>query len=706
MLFRNIILTTALLLSAGIAGAAELLSPDGNVKLTFDLTAQGEPSYTLSYKDKPVVNNSLLGLKLKGGKDLVDGFVIAGETTSSFDETWRPVWGEESEIRNNYNELAVTLEQPATGRRMLLRFRAFDDGAGLRYEFQWADGDMQAFTIADERTEFAIPSDATAYWIPGDNDSQEYNYTRSRLSEIRSNMDAAHVGGPLFPSLSSPTGVQTALMMKYDDGLYVNIHEAAVLDYPAMNLSLDEARQTFVSDLVPSVNGEKALMRVGDVTPWRTLIVSDDARDILASRMTLNLNEPCRIEDTSWIKPMKYVGVWWEMITGKSTWTYTDDVTAVRIGETDYSKLKSNGRHGANTANVMKYIDFAARHGFDGVLIEGWNEGWEDCAFTPKETVYSFTKPYPDFDIEQISAYARDKGVSLVMHHETSSAVRDYERNLDEAFRFMNKYGYTGVKGGYIGELSPRGEHHYSQSMVNHYHYVVDKAADYKIMCFAHEAIRPTGVCRTYPNLMANESTRGSEYHAFSGINPGHTAILPFTRLIGGPIDYTPGLFENDISKYNPYSKAWVNTTLANQLSLYVTMSSPIQMAADLPETYERFADAFLFIKDVALDWDKSVYLEGEPMEYVTVARKAKNSDDWFVGCSNGIEPRVFEIDFSFLPAGQKYQATIYRDGKNAHYRNAPQDYVIETKTVTSKSKLKLWTASSGGYAIRLTPLR
>lgn len=684
-------------------------SPDGQTKLDFELTQTGTPTYSLAYKSQPVIAPSAMGFRLEKGRSLAEGFELVSATRDSIDETWQPVWGEESSISNRCNELLVELMRPADKRRMNIRFRVFDDGLGFRYEFPSTDGDMQIFGIEDELTAFSIPEDAESYWIPGDYDTQEYNYTRCRLSEIRDRMNDDRGGDPAPPAMADVPGVQTAFMMKYPSGLYVNLHEAALYDYPAMQLALDDSRKdqgrfTFTSALAPSVGDVKAIMHAGDRTPWRTVIVSDDARDILASRMTLNLNEPCQIEDTSWIHPVKYVGVWWEMITGKSTWHYTDELPQVAIGSTDFSKYKPNGRHAANTANVIRYIDFAARHGFDAVLVEGWNEGWEDNAHTPKETVYSFTRSYPDLDIDKVNDYAREKGVSLVMHHETSSAVRDYERHLDEAFKFMNDHGYKSVKGGYIGYLHPRYANHYSQTMVNHYQYVLEKAAEHKIMFLAHEAVRPTGVCRTWPNLVANESARGSEYHAFSGIKPGHTAILPFTRLIGGPMDYTPGLFENDISKYNPYSGAWVNTTLANQLSLYVTMASPVQMAADLPETYERFADAFQFIKDVALDWDRSVYLEAEPMEYVTVARKAKGTENWFVGSTNGLEPRTSVLDCSFLTPGVKYKATIYRDGKNAHYRTAPQDYVIETKTVTSKTKLKIPTAASGGYAVSIVP--
>ena len=695
-----------ILFSFGFAAAAygyEVKSPDGNVTAIIELDKSGSPFYSVSYDGKSVINDSRMGFKLLEGEHLESGFECIGESRDAVDETWTTVWGEETEIRNNFNELVLNLKQTSTGRLVDLRFRVFDDGVGFRYEFPSHQKDWHSFIITDELTQFAIPEDATAFWIPGDFDSQEFNYTRSRLSEIRENMEEAHVGGPFAPAPSSPTGVQTALQLKYDNGLYVNIHEAALYNYPALCLDLDEETLTFNASLTPYGNGDKALMQVGDVTPWRTVIVGDDARDILASRMTLNLNDPCKIEDTSWIHPVKYIGVWWEMITGKNTWNYTDDITDVVIGETDYSKLSPNGRHAATTENVKRYIDFAAEHGFDGVLVEGWNEGWEDTA-TRRPRIFDFTKAYPDFDLDALRDYAASKGVKLIMHHETASAVTDYERNLDKAFQFMVDNNYEAVKGGYIFDVMPRGEHHYGQQMVNHYQHVLEKAADYKILYNAHEAVRPTGICRTWPNLVSNESARGSEYHAFSGIKPGHTSVLPFTRLVGGPMDYTPGLFENDLSKYNPYTTAWVNTTLANQLALYVTMSSPLQMAADLPETYERFMDAFQFIKDVPLDWDHSVYLEAEPMEYVTVARKAKGRDAWFVGSTAGEQPRVSTLDFSFLPKGKKYKATIYRDGKNAHYRNNPQDYIIETRNVDSRSRIKLPVAAGGGYAISIVP--
>ena len=605
------------------AEETELSSPDGNVKMNFFLSEKGRPTYTLDYKGRNVIKPSGLGFEIKYTSPLLENFTVESVGKDSFDETWRPVWGEESVIRNHYNEMVVGLKQNDTGRRMSIRFRLFDDGLGFRYEFP-QQYELSYFVITDECTEFALPGDMTAYWIPGDYDTQEYDYTRCRLSEIRELMTSS-ISGNLSQTSFSPTAVQTALMLKTDDGLYINLHEAALIDYPAMHLDLDDRNFVFKSWLTPDVNGDKAYMQSDCRTPWRTVIVSDDARDILASRMTLNLNDPCKIEDTSWIHPVKYIGVWWEMITGKSDWSYTGDYPNIHLGKTDYLHAKPHGRHGATTEKVKRYIDFAAEHGFDAVLVEGWNIGWEDWFGNFKEDVFDFVTPYPDFDLQGIRDYARSKGVKMVMHHETSGAVRNYERRMDAAYQFMVDNGYEAVKSGYVGDIIPKGEHHYTQRMVNHYQYAVEKAAGYKIMVNAHEAVRPTGVCRTWPNLIGNESARGSEYQAFGGSKPGHTTILPFTRLIGGPMDYTPGLFENDITKYNPDKKSWVNTTLANQLSLYVTMSSPLQMAADLPETYEKYLDAFQFIKDVALDWGESRYLEAQPMEYHTVSRRANN---------------------------------------------------------------------------------
>ena len=702
----------ALLLSTAAVGfpaiGQTLKSPDGELTMKFSLTSAGEPTYELDFKDQTVVKPSRLGFEIKktklikDGKALNDGFEIVSVDTAAVDETWQPVWGEEREIRNNYKEMTVNLRQTSTKRQMSVRFRLFNDGLGFRYEFPM-QSKLSYFIITDELTEFAMSADHEAYWIPADYDTQEFEYTRSRMSQIPSLMD--QVVGPTYEWTDRPSdsAVQTALMLKTDSGLYINLHEAALVDYPCMHLELDTKTNTFKSMLTPDAVGDKAYMQTDCTTPWRTIIVSDDARDILASRITLNLNEPCKIEDTSWIKPVKYVGVWWEMINRKSKWSYTNDLPNIHLDKVDYTKTTPHNRHGATTENVVKYIDFAARHGFDGVLVEGWNIGWEDWSGKMKDEVFDFVTPYPDFDLAYIRDYAKSKGVKMIMHHETSSSVRNYERRMDEAYKFMKDNGYDAVKSGYVGKILPGGSNHFSQWLVKHYQYAVTKAAEYKIMVNAHEAVRPTGLCRTWPNLIGNESARGSEYQAFGGSKPSHTTILPFTRLIGGPMDYTPGLFENDVRKYNPKNTSWVNTTLTNQLSLYVTMSSPLQMAADFPETYERFIDAFQFIKDVALDWDKSYYLEAEPMEYLTVARKAKGEDRWFVGGTNGADPRTAEIDFSFLPAG-KYKAVVYRDAKDAHYKNNPQAYVIETKTITPKTKMKVFEAAGGGFAISILP--
>lgn len=679
--------------------AQTLQSPDGNLKLNFELI-EGHPTYQLTFKGKEVIKPSKLGLELKNKPSLTDGFSLKDSKLDSKNETWTPVWGEEKEIRNHYNELAVTLTQPETSRTLVIRFRLFDDGLGFRYEFP-SQPNLAHFAIKEEKTQFAMTGDHTAFWIAGDYDTQEYDYTESKLSEIRPLMASA-VTANLAQKPFSPTGIQTSLMMKTDDGLYINLHEAALIDYSTMHLNLDDKNMVFESWLTPDVLGDKGYLQTPSHSPWRTIIVSDDARKILASRMTYNLNEPSKIEDTSWIKPMKYVGVWWEMITGKSSWAYTDEFPAVRIGETDFSKAKPNGKHGATTANVKKYIDFAAKHGFDGVLVEGWNVGWEDWFGNSKDFVFDFLTPYPDFDLVGIRDYAKSKGVEMVMHHETSSSVRNYERFMDEAYKFMKDNGYNAVKSGYVGFILPRGENHYSQWIVNHYQYALEKAADYKIMINAHEAVRPTGIGRTYPNLIGNESARGTEYQAFGGSKPNHVTVLPFTRLIGGPMDYTPGIFEMDISKINPQNNSWVNSTLANQLALYVTMYSPLQMAADLPENYDKFPDAFQFIKDVALDWDESRYLEAEPGYYLTIARKEKGASNWFVGNVNGTSERVSNINFDFLDAGKTYIATIYSDAKDAHYRNNPQAYNIRKVVVTSKSKLSQMSAPGGGYAISI----
>ena len=708
------------------ASAQKLTSPDGNLVMNFSLNEQGAPVYDLTFKEKTVIKPSTLGLELKredpekktdfewtemkdkAGVDkranLMTGFKIKDTRTSTFDETWRPVWGEESEIRNHYNELEVTLDQPMNNRYIVIRFRLFNDGLGFRYEFPQQQN-LNYFVIKEEHSQFAMSGDHTAFWIPGDYDTQEYDYTTSRLSEIRSKMKEA-----VTPNSSqyvfSPTGVQTALMMKTDDGLYINLHEAALVDYSCMSLNLDDKNMVFESWLTPDAKGDKGYMQTPCNSPWRTVIVSDDARDILASRITLNLNEPCKIADPSWIHPVKYVGVWWDMITGRGTWAYTDDVYSVKLGETDYMQTKPNSKHSANTENVKRYIDFAAKHGFDAVLVEGWNQGWEDWFGKSKDYVFDFVTPYPDFDVQEIHRYAAGKGIEMMMHHETSSSVRNYERHMDKAYQFMVDNGYSSVKSGYVGDIIPRGEHHYGQWMVNHYLYAVTKAADYKIMVNAHEAVRPTGLCRTYPNLIGNESARGTEYESFGGSNVNHTTILPFTRLVGGPMDYTPGIFETDCSKMNPTNTSRVRSTLVRQLALYVTMYSPLQMAADVPENYERFMDAFQFIKDVPVDWQRTEYLEAEPGEYVTIARKDKHSNDWYVGCSAGYNGHESKLTLDFLDPDKKYEATIYADAKGTAWDNNPQAYTITKKKVTAKTKLNLKAGIGGGYAISIKEIK
>jgi len=681
--------------------AQELRSPNGNLVLQFNVTTTGAPQYQLAYKNKAVIKPSTLGLELKNDKkSLLSDFAIASTQTATFDETWQPVWGEVSNIRNNYNELAVTLQQKETNRQMIIRFRLFNDGLGFRYEFP-SQKNFNYFVIKEERSQFAMTGNHTAWWIAGDYDTQEYDYTRSRLSEIRSLMNGS-ISSNASQTPFSATGVQTALMMKSDDGLYINLHEAALINYSCMHLNLDDKNFVFESWLTPDAIGDKGYMQTPSTSPWRTVIVSDDARDILASKITYNLNEPSRIKETSWIKPVKYVGVWWEMITGKSNWSYTNDFPAVQLGVSDFSKATPHGKHGATTANVKRYIDFAAEHGFDGVLVEGWNVGWEDWFGQSKDYVFDFVTPYPDFDVVAIREYAKAKGVKMIMHHETSSSVRNYERHMDTAYKFMKANGYDAVKSGYVGNILPRGEHHYSQWIVNHYQYAIEKAAQYQIMVNAHEAVRPTGIARTWPNLIGNEAARGTEFQAFGGSKPNHVAVLPFTRLIGGPMDYTPGVFEMDISKINPGNNSHVNSTLANQLALYVTMYSPLQMAADLPENYMRFADAFQFIKDVAVDWQDSKYLEAEPGAYLTVARKAKNTGKWFVGSVGGEEARTSNIVFDFLDNGKQYIATVYADAANAHYKTNPQAYTIRKIVVTNKTKLQQFVAAGGGYAISL----
>lgn len=696
---RKLFLAVVLSFVSWTLSAATIKSPNGNLELNFDVKG-GIPVYHLDYKQRPVIKESRLGLELKDGKNLMDGFKLDKAETSSFDESWNPVWGEVKTIQNNYNELVVTLDQPAQGRHILVRFRLYNDGLGFRYEFP-QQNNLNYFVIKEERTQFAMAGDHKAFWIPGDYDTQEYDYIESRLSEIRGLM-AKSVTENLSQKNFSPTGVQTSLMMKSKDGLYINLHEAALVDYSCMHLNLDDKNFVFESWLTPDAIGDKGYMQTPCQSPWRTVMVSDDAREILASKLILNLNEPCKIENTSWIKPVKYIGVWWEMITGKGSWAYTDDLTSVKLGETDYSETKPNGKHSANNEKVRRYIDFAAKHGFDQVLVEGWNEGWEDWFGYSKDYVFDFLTPYPDFDLKALNAYAASKGVKLMMHHETSASIRNYERHMDKAYQFMKDNGYNAVKSGYVGNIIPRGEYHYSQWLINHYLYAVKKAAEYQIMVNAHEAVRPTGLCRTYPNLIGNESARGTEYEAFGGSKPAHTTILPFTRLMGGPMDYTPGIFETKIWKLNPNNHSWVRTTLCRQLALYLTMYSPLQMAADLPENYERFMDAFQFIKDVAVDWDDSRYLEAEPGDYITVARKAKGTNNWFVGCTSNENGHVSNLTLSFLDSGKKYMATIYADAKDAHYEKNPQAYTIKKMVVTNKTRLNLKAAPGGGYAISL----
>ena len=687
------------MLSSIYSYAITLHSPDNNLELIFQIKF-GKPVYELSYKGHSVIKESSLGLELKDAPSLMNGFELVDSTISSFDETWQPVWGEEKNIRNHYNELVVTLDQTDTDRKIILRFRLFDDGLGFRYEFP-QQKNLNYFTIKEEHSQFAMAGDHTAFWIPGDYDTQEYDYTESKLSEIRGLMKSA-----ITPNSSqtpfSPTGVQTALMMKTDEGLYINLHEAALIDYSCMHLNLDDKNFIFESWLTPDALGNKGYMQTPCQTPWRTVIVSDDARDILASRITLNLNEPCKYEDTSWIKPVKYIGVWWDMITGKGSWAYTNDLYSVRLGETDYSKTQPNGKHSANNENVKRYIDFAAEHGFDQVLVEGWNEGWEDWFGKTKDYVFDFVTPYPDFNVQELQEYAQNKGVKLMMHHETSASVRNYERHMNKAYQFMVDNGYNAVKSGYVGNIIPRGEHHYGQWMNNHYLYAITEAAKYKIMVNAHEAVRPTGLSRTYPNLIGNESARGTEYEAFGGSKPFHTTVLPFTRLIGGPMDYTPGIFETQIKNVNPDNDSWVRSTLARQLALFVTVYSPLQMAADLPENYERHLDAFQFIKDVAVDWEKSLYLEAEPGDYITVARQAKNTDNWFIGNTSDENGHTSRISLDFLTPGKTYIATIYSDAADAHYETNPQAYTITKGIVTDKTQLNLKSAPGGGYAISI----
>ena len=683
-------------------------SPNGKVVVRFGID-NGRPYYTVQYGTKDVIKKSFLGLELakdkhasKGMKEtsLMDGFELMQTIKASHDDTWKPVWGETDEIRNHYNEMTVSLLQAENNRNIKICFRVYDDGVGFRYEFP-QQKELNYFVIKEEHTQFAMAGDHKAWWLPGDYDTQEQETQESKLSEIRSRFHDAVNWGNSSVAVFSDTGVQTALQMKSDDGLYINIHEAACINYPTMHLNLDDKNMVFESWLTPDATGLKGYMQTPCNTPWRTILVSDDARDMLSSHLILNLNEPCKIKDTSWIHPTKYVGVWWEMIVGKSSWNYTDEFPSVQLGITDYNKAKPNGKHGATTANVKKYIDFAAENGIDQVLVEGWNIGWEDWFGHSKDYVFDFVTPYPDFDIDYLNKYAHEKGVKLMMHHETSSSTQNYERHLEAAFNLMNKYGYDAVKTGYVGDIIPRGDHHFSQSTNNHYMHVVEEAAKHHIMVNAHEAVRPTGLCRTYPNMVGNESARGTEYEAFGGSRPDHTVILPFTRLQGGPMDYTPGILETQLKTWSN-NQNYVHTTLVGQLALYLTMYSPLQMVADLPENYKKYNDAFQFIKDVPCNWSRSIYLEAEPADYITVARQDKNSNDWYIGgkCDENGHKSVLKLDF--LDKDYVYDCTIYADAKNADYKNNPKAYKITHRKVKKGDVLKLTMAPGGGFAISL----
>lgn len=708
---KTTLLFSALLLPLSVA-AQTVSSPNGAISVSFSLADGGRPTYEMTYKGRPVVKPSHLGLELAKDKhatkgfaetSLMDGFTESHSEVSSFDETWKPVWGETATIRNHYNELLVSLSQDHTGRQMNIRFRVYDDGMGLRYEFPQQDS-LVYFIVKEEHTQFAMNGDHTAWWLPGDYDTQEQETQESRLSEIRARFhDAVNWSNSSVANFSE-TGVQTSLQMKSQDGLYINIHEAALVNYPAMHLNLDDKHMVFESWLTPDATGNKAYVQVPFNTPWRTVMVSDDARDMLSSNLILNLNEPCKIEDTSWIHSTKYCGVWWEMIVGKSSWNYTDDLPSVDIYKVDWKHVRPNGRHAANTENVKRYIDFAAKNGLQEVLVEGWNIGWEDWANRWKWDVFDFVTPYPDFDIQYLNEYAHSKGVKLMMHHETSSSTINYERHLEDALNLMNRYGYDAVKTGYVGDIIPRGDFHFSQSMVNHYQYVVEQAAKHHVMVNGHEAVRPTGLCRTWPNLVGNESARGTEYEAFGGSAPSHTVILPFTRLQGGPMDYTPGILETQLSTWSD-NPSWVRTTLCGQLALYLTMYSPLQMAADLPENYEKYDDAFQFIRDVATDWDDSRYLEAEPARYITVARKAKGTDRWFIGGKCNEDGHQSDLRLDFLDKGKKYVCTVYADAKDADYEKNPKAYTITRRTVKQGDRLRLKMAPGGGFAVSLFPV-
>lgn len=679
-------------------------SPNGQLKLNFTIEEGGSPYYSLGYKDKSVIKNSKLGFTIKPSYSYDSEFKVENIDYASFNKNWTPVWGPNKEVNNHYNEMLVHLVQQKTGWKLDIRFRLFDDGLGFRYEFP-IQSELRHFTINNETTTFNLGKDYKAFWIPADYDTNEFPVSTSQLSEISKLIDDARKESLAAKAPSKSLAIQTPLMLKSQDGLYINIHEAALVNFPAMSLTLDEKHFILSSNLTPDKNGDRGFIQTGSVSPWRTMIISDDARKILSSNLVVNLNEPSKIEDTSWIKPIKYIGVWWEYFTGGgSTWAYSNNQD-IRIGKTDYTTLPPNGTHGANTKHVKEYIDFAAENGFDAVLVEGWNEGWEDNQAYRKEHIYSFTKAYPDFDVKELQAYAKSKNVKIIMHHETTSSVVDYERQLNDGFKFMKDNGYDAVKTGYVGPIIPRSEYHDGQWMVNHYQYVVETAARYHIMVNSHEAVRPTGLYRTFPNWIAQESARGTEFESFSGNKPDHTTILPFTRLIGGPMDYTPGIFEGDLSVYGN-NKAQLSTTLTKQLALYVTMYSPLQMAADLIENYKKYPDAFQFIKDVAVDWDSSYILEAEPGDYVTIARKAKNKKEWFVGSITDENPREETVDLSFLPKGEKFEATLYKDGKQASWNHNPKSYEISKQQVKSTQTLKIKVAPGGGFAISIKALK
>nr|WP_315030361.1 glycoside hydrolase family 97 protein [uncultured Chryseobacterium sp.] len=702
-MIKNILSLCISIVCGIIIHAQSFESPNGTLQLKFTIKEEGSPYYALTYKGKSIVKDSKLGFILKPDISYFSGFKVENISYTSENNTWKTVWGPNKEVNDHYKEMLVHLVQNKTGWKLDIRFRLFDDGFGFRYEFP-VQPELRHFTIHNELTSFNLAKDYKAFWIPADYDTNEFPVTTSALSQISELIDEVRKEPLAAKAPSATLAVQTPLMLKSQDGIYINIHEAALVNFPAMTLNLDDKNFILSSNLTPDKNGDRGFIQTGSVSPWRTMIISDDAREILSSNLIVNLNEPSKIKDPSWIKPTKYVGVWWEYFTGGgSTWAYSDNQD-VRIGETDYKTLKPNGRHGANTKHVKEYIDFAADNGFDAVLVEGWNEGWEDNQAYRKEHIYSFTQAYPDFDVKELRNYAKSKNIKIIMHHESTSSVVDYERQLKDAFKFMKDNGYDAVKTGYVGPIIPRSEYHDGQWMVNHYRYVAETAAQYQIMVNSHEAVRPTGLHRTYPNWFAQESARGTEFESFNGNKPDHTTILPFTRLIGGPMDYTPGIFEGDLSVYGN-NKAKLSTTLTKQLALYITMYSPLQMAADLIENYKKYPDAFQFIKDVAVDWDSSYILEAEPGDYVTIARKAKNKNEWFVGSITDENPREATVDLSFLPKGQKFEAIIYKDGKDASWNHNPKSYEISKQKVKSNEKLRIKVAPGGGFAISIKPV-